>query len=67
MGRFSYLHYIPSNATSNEKKYVKKQNTRAKGNGKNVLSLPMPPRMRALKENATIATSLGLRRQIARS
>ena len=31
------------------------------------LLLPMPPRMRVLRENATIATSLGIRRQITGS
>ena len=31
------------------------------------LLLPMAPRMRVLRENATIATSLGIRRHIAGS
>ena len=52
----------PYNTASNEKKYVKKKNTGVKGNDKN-----MPPRMRAIRENATIFTSLDIRRQITRS
>ena len=52
----------PYNTASNEKKYVKKQNTGVKGNDKNVLLLLTPLSMRALRENATIATSLGIRR-----
>ena len=52
----------PYNTTSNEKKYVKKQNNGVKGNDKNCLLLLIPPRMMSLRENATIAASLDIRR-----
>ena len=57
----------PYTITSNEKKTVKKQNTMPKVMARMCLPLIMPPRMGTLRENATIATSLGIKRQIAKN
>ena len=57
----------PNDTASNEKTYVKKQDTRPRVMARMCLPLPMPPRMRDLRENATTATSLGIKRQIVGS
>ena len=52
----------PYNTTSNEKKYVKKQNTSVKGNDKNVHSTSNAPRNEGFKGKGNYCHKFGLKK-----
>ena len=65
-GRGRKKRKYPNNTTSNEKKYVKKQDTGAKGNGKNVPSTSNAPKNEGFEGKCNYCDKFGHQKTVCR-